>query len=98
MLTIELPDELEQTKYTAADLPSDWQANPAPESTIDLGSRWLTEGLSPVLVVPSTLIAQEYNYLFNPLHEQFRQVKLQDISPFQYDKRLFGGSGPGISS
>jgi RES domain-containing protein len=96
MLTLELPDELEVTRYSAADLPSEWQVSPAPQSTINIGSRWLTEGRTPVLAVPSTLISQEYNYLFNPLHEQFRQVKLQDISPFQYDERLLGNSGPGM--
>jgi RES domain-containing protein len=88
ILTIEAPDDLEQTTFTAADLPADWQANPAPENTMQVGSQWLLEGRTPVMVVPSTLIAQEYNYLFNPLHERFREVKLLEVIPFQYDERL----------
>lgn len=88
MLTIELPDDMKMIRYTAADLPPGWQANPAPEATIQIGSQWLIDGTTPVLVVPSTLISQEFNYLFNPLHAHFRQVKLQDITPFQYDERL----------
>lgn len=88
MLTIELPDELEIKLYKATELPADWQENPAPQSTIMLGSEWLTEGRTPVLIVPSTLISQEYNYLLNPLHERFKQIKLQDINPFRYDERL----------
>jgi RES domain-containing protein len=82
MLTIALPDHLESTKYTVTDLPSDWRANPAPETTIHIGSHWLTEGRTPLLVVPSTLISQEYNYLFNPLHEHFREIRLLDVTAF----------------
>jgi RES domain-containing protein len=88
MLTIELPDKLEKIQYTAANLPPDWQANPSPESTMNIGSQWLTESPTLIMVVPSTLIAQEYNYLLNPFHERFSEVKLQDITPFQYDERL----------
>jgi RES domain-containing protein len=88
MLTIELPDNLEKIQYTAADLPADWQANPAPDSTMIIGSQWIAEGRTLIIAVPSTLINQEYNYLLNPLHERYSEVKLQDITPFQYDERL----------
>lgn len=92
ILTIALPNDLGLTSYTAANLPANWQANPAPESTIQIGSQWLIESRTPVMVVPSTLICQEFNYLLNPLHERFREVKLQEIIPFQYDERLLNKS------
>ena len=38
--------------------------------------------------VPSAVVEQEYNILINPLHSDMRQVRLQRVEKFEFDKRL----------
>ncbi len=71
-----------------ATLPADWTAEPPLHSTQRLGSRWATQSRSAVLAVPSAIIPQEVNYLFNPLHPDFMKVRLGYPMDFAFDRRL----------
>lgn len=54
------------------------------------GKNWIETGSSLGLKVPSILISGESNILINPSHESFKEIKILDIDPFNYDERLFG--------
>jgi RES domain-containing protein len=41
-----------------------------------------------ILAVPSAVIPQELNYLLNPLHPQFKQIRVGRPEPFRFDPRL----------
>lgn len=41
-----------------------------------------------VLAVPSAVIPVETNYLLNPLHPQFRRIKIGKAQKFETDLRL----------
>jgi len=41
-----------------------------------------------VLSVPSVIVEHERNYLLNPLHENFKRIKLSPPKPFRFDFRL----------
>jgi len=56
--------------------------------TQGIGDRWLAERETAVLKVPSAIIDLEYNYLFNPSHPDFGQIKIVAIKPFTFDTRL----------
>lgn len=56
--------------------------------TQGIGDKWLAEGETPVLKVPSAFIDQEYNFLLNPAHPDFKQIKIAAIKPFSFDSRL----------
>jgi len=71
-----------------ADLPSDWRAFPAPDSTKTIGDRWFHQGHSAVLCVPSAVVPLERNYLINPVHRDFRKIKLSGPVDFEFDPRL----------
>jgi len=71
-------------------LPEDWRRSPPPEGTRRIGDRWLTEGASVVLRVPSALVPQESNYLLNPRHPDFTDVRVVEAAPFDPDPRLGG--------
>jgi RES domain-containing protein len=43
------------------DLPADWQSDPAPNSTKDIGTHWAKNQTSVILAVPSTIIPVEVN-------------------------------------
>lgn len=86
----EIPSAVKITRYTRADLPADWQQNPAPLSTKDLGQQWIQAALTAVLAVPSTLVPIEMNYLLNPTHRDFKKIRLHAPEEFFFDMRLLG--------
>ena len=55
-----------------------------------IGDKWLTERETAILKVPSAIIDLEYNYLLNPAHPDFKQIKIAAIKPFTFDSRLRG--------
>jgi RES domain-containing protein len=72
----------------AKHLPEDWRVLPAPPSTRDFGSRWVMQARSPVLRVPSIVVDGEFNYILNPRHADFGQLKIGAPAPFSFDPRL----------
>jgi RES domain-containing protein len=72
----------------AKHLPEDWRVLPAPPSTRDFGSRWVMQARSPVLRVPSIVVDGEFNYILNPRHADFGQLKIGASAPFSFDPRL----------
>ena len=70
------------------DLPTDWRSDPAPTSTQAIGDAWAMSLASPVLLVPSVLIPGEFNFLLNPRHSQFSELRIGDPVPFEFDPRL----------
>jgi RES domain-containing protein len=87
LLTLTVPDGLEMSTYSAADLPLGWNDYPY-QVSVQVGKKWLKEVKTLLLQVPSTIIQQEYNILLNPLHPAFLEVRLLSIEPFGFDSRL----------
>lgn len=69
-------------------LPADWRSDPPPPQLQEMGESWLRSGLSAVLRVPSAVIATEFNYLFNPEHNDFKKIEIAEPIPFSLDLRL----------
>lgn len=86
---IGIPSRLRVEELRRLDLPGDWKAVPAPQSTLDIGARWAAEARSPVLKVPSVIIETEHNFLLNPLHLDFKRIRIAPAKPFQLDPRLW---------
>lgn len=86
MLTLEIPDRI--MEVNEVDLPGNWKISPAPASTKNFGTKFLKEGIYPVLKLPSIIIPQEFNYLINPFHKNNIEFKILNISDFVYDARV----------
>jgi RES domain-containing protein len=71
-------------------LPADWRRSPAPASTRAIGDIWAASADSPILLVPSTLISGEANFLLNPTHPNFAELEISAPEPFTFDPRLVG--------
>lgn len=56
-----------------------------------IGSRWFETGVSAVLCVPSVIIPEERNYVFNVGHSDFKNIKFLPSKPFFFDPRLRPG-------
>lgn len=88
LFSIDIPEE--QIEYLdKAWLPKDWQEDPAPMSTMDLGTGWLQSSSALALILPSCIIPYENNAILNPLHPDFHQ-RLETVQqlPFSFDNRL----------
>lgn len=87
-VTAEIPASVKITHLTLQDMPANWQQNPAPTATKDVGQQWVQAGKAAVLAVPSTLVPIEMNYLLNPAHRDFRRIRLHAPLDFVFDSRL----------
>lgn len=86
---IDIPDSVRIKHLELSHLPGNWRSVPAPASTRELGRNWAQKKESAVLRVPSTVIPSEYDYLLNPLHPDFRSLKISKPAPFSFDPRLW---------
>ena len=86
---VTIPVDIDERLIEIANhLPEDWRELPAPPSTRDFGSRWVMQARSPVMQVPSIVVDGEFNYILNPRHADFGQLKIAASAPFSFEPRL----------
>ena len=69
-------------------LPEEWQTEPPPPATKEIGDNWCREARSAVLAVPSVIVPDELNYLLNPAHHHFNKIHIRKAEAFAFDPRL----------
>ena len=52
------------------------------------GAAWLVKERAVGLVLPSVIVPQERNLLFNPRHPQVAKLKTGKVERFVFDQRL----------
>lgn len=76
------------TTVAPDDLPGTWRDSPPPPAVQHVGDRWLEQGQSAALRVPSAVVPTEWNYLLNPLHADFVRTTIGAKQPIEFDPRL----------
>jgi RES domain-containing protein len=89
LLSIEIPDGLAQASVSVENLPGNWRSFPAPTQLQSFGDRFIDSQEAAVLRVPSTVVPLESNYLLNPAHPDFGQIRIGETEPYDFDLRLF---------
>lgn len=94
----ELPASLSITVYSLFDkswkefsekeLPENWKQIPVPQKTKEWGSLHLQEAKYLALRLPSVIIPSEFNFILNPMHPDFKKIKIKEIHSFSFDKRI----------
>jgi RES domain-containing protein len=87
ILPISFPAKLVERLRPSA-LPLGWNSQTAGPASRLIGDAWAREQRSAVLAVPSVISPGELNYILNPLHPDFGQVKTGKPAPFRPDPRL----------
>ena len=87
-MVIYAPDNSPVLHINIKDLPEAWNQSSACHACQLLGSDWYQSKKSLTLKVPSAVIPDEFNFVLNTRHPEFNKVKLVDILPFYFDKRL----------
>ena len=67
-----------------------WQQIPYSYETQVIGDDFINEGTSLALKVPSVVVPGDYNLILNPNHKDYHKVKVIEVKPFSFDKRIFG--------
>lgn len=62
-----------------------------PDAPRDVGDRWLAEGRTALLDVPSVLVPESRNLLLNPRHPEAPRARLLHQRRFTFDPRLWLG-------
>jgi RES domain-containing protein len=70
------------------ELPANWSSAAPPPQLQKIGGEWLERGETAVLKVPSAITIEEWNYLLNPLHADFRRLRMAVPKPFSFDQRV----------
>ena len=86
---IDVPDDLDIESVEVAELPRDWR-QPGDPGCRAIGDRWLAEGRTAVLRVPSAVVPEEWNYIINPGHRAAKTIDVVRRRKFAFDSRLFG--------
>lgn len=87
VIPVDFDDKI--VKDVAVDnLPANWNSPQPIVETQLLGDRWVHGNTSAVLRVPSAVTPGESNYLLNPLHRDFKRIKIQKHFVFELDPRL----------
>lgn len=92
LLKVEIPDDVPLLKPSRADIPPDWQTFPYAESTQEFGRSFLMDSRELAMEVPSVLVPEEPNWVINPAHPRFRDVRLTEVRSFRFDPRMFAVS------
>lgn len=95
---LDLPPELLPPDYVVMEIEADDGlavedvAEPDWDRSRAFGDGWLESRRTPLLSVPSAIVAESRNMLVNPLHpESAGRLRIQGIRPFAFDPRLWLG-------
>src|SRR5277367_6161982 len=81
LLKVEGPD-LGVQSVKNNDLPKDWRARL--EVTRDFGTAWLEKNESLLLRVPSVIVPETLNFLFNPSHKHAAKFRITDVFSYPF--------------
>ena len=85
LLHIEGPDNT-VSSVQLADLPGGWQHQT--DATRAIGTQWLRSKSSVLFKVPSAIVPQTINFLFNPLHQDAERFRIVGAQTYPFDTRL----------
>ena len=84
-----LPIELATCERIApAALPKDWKRERHPK-LMQIGADWARSRRSLAILIPSVVIAGDWNVLVNPEHPDATKIQQAKPQPFQFDTRMF---------
>jgi RES domain-containing protein len=85
LLRIDGPN-VKPTVAGTTDLPEDWRNHL--EATRNLGTEWLRAGKRVLLQVPSAIVPETVNFVFNPAHRDAERFYIAGVFSWPFDARL----------
>ena len=88
VMLIQVPDSLKIEIIDALSLKAGWQKIEHFTYCQNIGADWLSGSEKAILKVPSVLIKNEFNFVLNPSHPDFKKIKLTAVEDFIFDPRF----------
>jgi RES domain-containing protein len=88
VMLIQIPDSLEITVIDVKKLMLDWQKIENYGYCRNIAADWLSDVSTAILKVPSVLVKNEFNFILNPNHSDFKKIKLTGAEDFIFDPRF----------
>lgn len=90
LITLLIPDTTTIQSLETKKLPHGWNDVEISPFTQKTGDQFLIAKKNLALAVPSVLMPEEINYILNPLHVDFKKVKIISKRRIHFDKRVQG--------
>ena len=87
---VTVPDHLPIETVGLGDLTEGWPESDSEAKTAEYGTLWAASLRTAVLRVPSAAIRAEHNYILNPLHPNFGEIRFEAPDSEHIDQRLRG--------
>lgn len=90
LVEIDVPDDVwaQREEIDIAKLPLTWAAIPAGRASVKVGSNWLSSLKSPILMVPSVIVPEEWVSLINPKHSEASRITAKVVRLFEYNRLI----------
>ncbi len=89
LCSIFIPDDIVFHTVKPEKLPKNWREFPSIQATKEIGNGFLINNSFLVLKVPSAVVQGDWNYLVNPDHQRFSEVRIIKKEKFEFDSRMF---------
>lgn len=88
VIEIDVPNAIWATREELNVLALDpaWEAIPAGQTSIRIGSDWIKSARSLILMVPSVIVPEEHCTLINPHHPDASHIKARTVRRFEYNR------------
>ena len=89
VIPADVPSSVSRVSIAAKQLPKHWRQFPAPTELTRFGDEFVRKNRAAVLIAPSALVPGESNWLINPRHPDFQQIRVNPAETLHYDPRFF---------
>lgn len=87
-MIIEIPDASRITGIAASSLPGGWRDFHDYTFCQAIGNKWYDAGDTPVLKVPSAVLPDNFNYVLNATHPEYKKIILLKTTDLVPDERI----------
>lgn len=87
IITIDVPENsIEEIPFSV--IKSEYEIYGLNANFSQIGNAFCKKNNHLLLKVPSIIIREEFNYLINPSHKLFKEIRIKERKPFALDTRL----------
>jgi len=90
MVRIEIPNSVEIRELTDLELPRGWNSMPYRPVAQFVGDEFVRQNRHLALKIPSAVVKDDFNFILNLKHSDFKKVRIIGSEPFPFDPRYFG--------
>ena len=88
LIVIQVPDSSVEALSVKLHGGDEWFLRKYLAQTQKIGDEWVKKSEKLGLMIPSAIVPGEQNLILNPLHQDFKKVKVLSVEPFLFDPRI----------